>query len=77
VVGGTARRDDVQRFGEKWCRRGILGQLRGTDLMPMLLNAADRSRFLAERFTPDERFGALAPSDLTPLRSDTGEVIRG
>lgn len=38
--------------------------------MPVLLNAADRSRFLAERFTPDERFGALAPSDLAPLRAD-------
>lgn len=70
VVGGTGRRDEVQRFGEKWCRHGILGQLRGTDLMPVLLNAADRSRFLAERFTPDERFGALAPSDLAPLRAD-------
>jgi hypothetical protein len=55
VAGGTARRDVVQRFGEKRCRHGILGQLSGTDLMPMLLNAADR-------FTPDERFDAVAPS---------------
>jgi 2,3-bisphosphoglycerate-independent phosphoglycerate mutase len=67
VVGGTARADDVVAFGERWCRHGILGQLRGVDLMPVLLNAADRARFLAERFTPDERYGTIEAADLEGL----------
>jgi len=68
VIGGVAGRDEVTRFGERFSRRGDLGQMRGIDLMPVLLNAADRSRFLAERFTADERFGVVAPKDLKPLR---------
>lgn len=68
IVGGVAGRDEVTRFGERTSRRGDFGQLRGVDLMPVLLNAADRSRFLAERFTADERFGVVAPEDLNPLR---------
>ena len=32
--------------------RGILGHLRGPDLMPLLLNAADRPLFLGSRPTP-------------------------
>lgn len=68
VIGGVAGQDEVTRFGERFSRRGDLGQLRGVDLMPVLLNAADRSRFLAERFTADERFGMVPPEDLKPLR---------
>jgi len=68
VIGGVAGRDEVTRFGERFSRRGDLGQLRGVDLMPVLLNATDRSRFLAERFTADERFGVVAPQDLKALR---------
>ena len=43
------------RFGETREPQGLLGQLRGIDLMPVLLMAADRSAFLAERFTADLR----------------------
>ena len=38
--------------------------------MPVLLNAADRSRFLAERFTPDERFGSVPIEALKPLPAE-------
>jgi len=52
VAGPGVRADQVERFGELDCAAGILGQLRGPDLMPVLLNAADRPLFLGSRPTP-------------------------
>jgi 2,3-bisphosphoglycerate-independent phosphoglycerate mutase len=52
VAGPGVRADDVTSFGELECAAGILGQLRGADLMPVLLNAADRPLFLGSRPTP-------------------------
>jgi 2,3-bisphosphoglycerate-independent phosphoglycerate mutase len=52
VAGPGVRADPVDAFGELECSRGILGQLRGPDLMPLLLNAADRPLFLGSRPTP-------------------------
>src|SRR5438128_2028155 len=52
VSGPGVRADAVERFGELNCAAGILGQLRGPDMMPVLLNAADRPLFLGSRPTP-------------------------
>jgi 2,3-bisphosphoglycerate-independent phosphoglycerate mutase len=52
VAGPGVRADDVTSFGERLCATGILGHLRGPDLMPVLLNAADRPLFLGSRPTP-------------------------
>jgi 2,3-bisphosphoglycerate-independent phosphoglycerate mutase len=52
LAGPGVRADPVDAFGELECSRGILGQLRGPDLMPLLLNAADRPLFLGSRPTP-------------------------
>jgi 2,3-bisphosphoglycerate-independent phosphoglycerate mutase len=52
LAGPGVRADDVSAFGELTCARGILGTLRGTDVMPVLLNAADRPLFLGSRPTP-------------------------
>jgi len=53
VVGGPGvRADRVEAFGELDCAEGILGHLRGPDMMPVLLNAADRPLFLGSRPTP-------------------------
>jgi 2,3-bisphosphoglycerate-independent phosphoglycerate mutase len=52
VAGPGVRSDDVRAFGEAMCAKGILGQLRGPDMMPVLLNAADRPLFLGSRPTP-------------------------
>jgi 2,3-bisphosphoglycerate-independent phosphoglycerate mutase len=52
VAGPGVRADSVELFGELECSRGILGHLRGPDLMPVLLNAADRPLFLGSRPTP-------------------------
>jgi len=52
LAGPGVRADSVERFGELECAAGILGQLRGPDMMPVLLNAADRPLFLGSRPTP-------------------------
>ena len=52
LAGPGVRADGVERFGELDCAAGILGQLRGPDMMPVLLNAADRPLFLGSRPTP-------------------------
>src|ERR671936_2184775 len=52
VAGPGVRADPVGRFGELSCAGGILGHLRGPDMMPVLLNAADRPLFLGSRPTP-------------------------
>jgi 2,3-bisphosphoglycerate-independent phosphoglycerate mutase len=66
VAGPGVRADPVDAFGELECSRGILGQLRGPDLMPLLLNAADRPLFLGSR--PTHFAGADGyPAVLDPL----------
>ncbi len=52
LAGPGVRADAVERFGELDCAAGILGHLRGPDMMPVLLNAADRPLFLGSRPTP-------------------------
>jgi 2,3-bisphosphoglycerate-independent phosphoglycerate mutase len=67
VAGPGVRADSVTSFGELDCAAGILGQLRGPDLMPLLLNAADRPLFLGSRPTPFPGADGY-PSILKPLR---------
>jgi 2,3-bisphosphoglycerate-independent phosphoglycerate mutase len=67
VAGPGVRADSVERFGELDCAAGILGQLRGSDLMPVLLNAADRPLFLGSRPTPFDGADGY-PALLEPLR---------
>ena len=66
VAGPGVRADPVDSFGELECSRGILGQLRGPDFMPLLLNAADRPLFLGSRPTPFARADGY-PAVLDPL----------
>jgi 2,3-bisphosphoglycerate-independent phosphoglycerate mutase len=66
VVGPGVRADNVRHFGELDCAAGILGQLRGPDMMPVLLNAADRPLFLGSRPTPFEGADGY-PAVLDPL----------
>jgi 2,3-bisphosphoglycerate-independent phosphoglycerate mutase len=66
VAGPGVRADGVERFGELTCAAGILGHLRGPDMMPVLLNAADRPLFLGSRPTPFDGADGY-PSVLEPL----------
>jgi 2,3-bisphosphoglycerate-independent phosphoglycerate mutase len=52
IAGPGVRADGIEEFGEATCANGILGHLRGPDVMPVLLNAADRPLFLGSRPTP-------------------------
>ena len=66
VAGPGVRADRVREFGESTCAGGILGHLRGPDMMPVLLNAADRPLFLGSRPTPFDGADGY-PSILEPL----------
>jgi 2,3-bisphosphoglycerate-independent phosphoglycerate mutase len=66
VAGPGVRADRVTQFGESTCAEGILGHLRGPDVMPVLLNAADRPLFLGSRPTPFDGADGY-PSLLDPL----------
>lgn len=66
VSGPGVRADAVREFGESTCAAGILGHLRGPDMMPILLNAADRPLFLGSRPTPFDGADGY-PSILEPL----------
>jgi 2,3-bisphosphoglycerate-independent phosphoglycerate mutase len=66
VAGPGVRADDVRHFGELDCAAGILGHLRGPDMMPVLLNAADRPLFLGSRPTPFDGADGY-PALLEPL----------
>ena len=67
VAGPGVRADSVEHFGELDYAAGILGQLCGPDLMPVLLNAADRPLFLGSRPTPFEGADGY-PALLEPFR---------
>ena len=66
VAGPGVRADRVREFGETTCADGIFGHLRGPDMMPVLLNAADRPLFLGSRPTPFDGADGY-PSVLDPL----------
>lgn len=71
VAGPGVRADRVTRFGELPCAEGILGRLVGSDVMPVLLNAADRPLFLGSR--PTATPGAQGtPAEVEPLRVPPG-----
>ena len=40
--GDRVGRDDVTRFGERWCLQGALGRRPARELMPIMLNVAGR-----------------------------------
>jgi 2,3-bisphosphoglycerate-independent phosphoglycerate mutase len=66
VAGPGVRADRVRAFGESSCADGIFGHLRGPDMMPVLLNAADRPLFLGSRPTPFDGADGY-PALLDPL----------
>jgi 2,3-bisphosphoglycerate-independent phosphoglycerate mutase len=66
LAGPGVRADDVKEFGELPCSKGVLGHLRGPDMMPVLLNAADRPLFLGSRPTPFDGADGY-PALLEPL----------
>ncbi len=49
VAGPSVRRDDVSLFGESTCRRGALGVIRASEVLPLMCSHANRPRFLGHR----------------------------
>lgn len=71
MTGGASGRDEVARFAERDCRTGALGHIHGTDLMPLLLDQAERSGFMgAERYTAHRCLGTAPASGLRRLMAE-------
>ena len=69
VRGGAVGADAVSRFAESTCISGAMGHIAGTDLMPLLLDCADRSAFLgAERYTQQPCMGTARVEDIATLK---------
>ncbi|HSQ22100.1 MAG TPA: phosphoglycerate mutase, partial [Coriobacteriia bacterium] len=68
IAGGVAGADSVTAYGENACAGGALGTLRGIDVLPLALDAADRTAFLADRITGHLALGMPQPEDLRPLK---------
>lgn len=52
IAGPTVRPDDVTEWGELPARHGWWGQIRATELLPLLLGQANRPMFMGHRITP-------------------------
>jgi 2,3-bisphosphoglycerate-independent phosphoglycerate mutase len=76
LSGPGIRADRVDRFGELDCGAGILGRIGGRDVMPLLLNAADRSLYLGSRPTPVPG-AAGVPAAVEPLSPDDASPPSG
>lgn len=70
LAGGAAGKDGVVSFGENACVAGSLGHIWGRDVMPLMLNAADRSAFLAERYSVEPCLGTPRAEDIEAFRVD-------
>lgn len=68
VRGGNVRVDSVAAFGERSAATGALGHLRGADLMPVLLSAAERTNMYEMRPTPQHRLYRPRPEEVEPLQ---------
>jgi 2,3-bisphosphoglycerate-independent phosphoglycerate mutase len=55
MVGKYARMDDVSRFDEIACAQGALGQVRGAELMYLILNLLDRGKLVGLRDAPADQ----------------------
>jgi 2,3-bisphosphoglycerate-independent phosphoglycerate mutase len=69
LSGPGVRADRVERFGELDFGAGLLGRITGRDVMPLLLNAADRPLYMGSRPTPVSD-PAGVPAAVEPLLLD-------
>ena len=65
--GGHLRVDHIEEFGERPAARGALGQIRGAELMPLLLASAERTNMYEMRPTPTRRLYRPRTEDLEAL----------
>ena len=68
ILGEGVRRDEVTSFDEIRCAQGALGQLRGKELMFLIVNHLDRAVLRGIRHSPEYR--AYWPSRYEPFRLD-------
>ncbi|MCG2722561.1 MAG: alkaline phosphatase family protein [Thermodesulfovibrionales bacterium] len=65
MVGKYVRKDDVTHYNEISCAKGVLGIVKGKELMYLILNFLDRSKLQGLMDTPVDQ--PYYPGDYTPL----------
>lgn len=68
MIGQTVGTDEVDKFNEISCRQGLLGQIYGQDLMPLILNYTDRIKYLGTRPFPKPHLAKPTPDRIIPLK---------
>jgi 2,3-bisphosphoglycerate-independent phosphoglycerate mutase len=68
MIGQTVGADEVNKFDEVSCRQGLLGQIYGQDLMPLILNYTDRIKYLGTRPFPKDHPSKPTPTRIIPLK---------
>jgi len=66
MVGKYTWRDQVTRFDEVSCAQGALGQVRGKELMYLILNFLDRGKLMGLRDSPTDQ--PYFPGKYKPLK---------
>jgi 2,3-bisphosphoglycerate-independent phosphoglycerate mutase len=65
IWGETVWRDNVCSFSERSCAEGILGSLKGEDIMPLILNFTNRILYFGVRPNPEQTF--FLPPRINPF----------
>jgi len=68
VAGPDVRVDAVMQFGETFMREGFYGRVRATEIMPLLLETANRPAFFGHRPSAFDTLGL--PDVVTPFQFD-------
>lgn len=68
MVGPSTYADVVTAFDERSCAAGSLGHLEGRDVLPIVLNAVGRIKYMTAKLTPAG--GIWWPDSTEPLRID-------
>ncbi len=71
MFGKTVGADSVTKFNEASCASGMLGVIRGSDLMPLILNYTDRIKYLGSRSSVVDSFVRPTRERINPLKPYT------
>ena len=67
-VGKTVGVDNITQFDEASCINGMLGVIRGEDIMPLILNYTDRIKYLGSRYSAGDSFVRPTRDRIDPLK---------
>lgn len=67
ILSSTLLKDEVNKFSERDARRGLLGNISGSNLMGLLLNASDNIRYSGSTHSKHQSLGPPTKHSIEPL----------